>query len=105
MPQPTLILAPLKGFTDHVFRTVFTHHFGGFDLAVAPFISSKKDRKFKPKYIKDVLPDNNTVQIEAVVTKIQDEPEPSVFVDGLLSVDGLVIYKMEKFGLKMIKID
>ena len=50
----------MKGLTDHLFRTAFADHFGGFDLAVAPFISSKRDHTFKPKYVKDVLPENNT---------------------------------------------
>ena len=54
-------MAPMKGITDHLFRTAFANHFGGFDMAVAPFISSKRDHIFKPKYIKDVLPENNTV--------------------------------------------
>lgn len=53
-------MAPIKGLTDHLFRTVFADHFDGFDLAVAPFISSKRDHTFKPKYVKDVLPENNT---------------------------------------------
>ena len=53
-------MAPLKGLTDHLFRTAFANHFGGFDLAVAPFISSKRDHIFKPKYLRDVLPENNT---------------------------------------------
>jgi len=53
-------MAPMKGFTDHLFRKIFSDHFGGFDLAVAPFISSKRDNKFKRKYVKDVLPENNT---------------------------------------------
>jgi hypothetical protein len=52
-------------------------------------------------YRGQILPDNTIVQVEAVVTRIQDEPEPAVFVDGLLSVDGLVIYKMANFGLKL----
>ena len=53
-------MAPLKGLTDHLFRTAFAEHFGGFDLAIAPFISSKRDHIFKPKYVRDVLPENNT---------------------------------------------
>jgi len=55
-----LYMAPMKGFTDHLFRTIFTDHFGGFDLAVAPFIASKRDHVIKKKYVKDVLPENNT---------------------------------------------
>jgi len=60
MQQTTLYMAPMKGFTDHMFRNVFTDHFGGFDLAIAPFIASKSDNIIKKKYVKDVLPENNT---------------------------------------------
>ena len=59
MQTHCLYMAPLRGITDHLFRTLFTDHFGGFDLAVAPFISSKRDNVIKPKYIRDVLPENN----------------------------------------------
>ncbi len=52
-------MAPLKGFTDHLFRKAFSDHFGGFDLAVAPFIASKRDVKIKRKFVRDVLPENN----------------------------------------------
>jgi hypothetical protein len=54
-------------------------------------------------YRGQILPDNKVIRVEAVVTKIQDEPQPAIFMDGLLSVDGLVIYKMENFGLKLVK--
>jgi len=54
-----LYMAPMKGFTDHMFRRAFTDHFGGFDLAVAPFIVSKKGHRVRRKYVKDVLPENN----------------------------------------------
>jgi tRNA-dihydrouridine synthase B len=60
MKQPRLYMAPMKGFTDHMFRSTFADHFGGFDLAVAPFISSKSDKKIKKKYVRDVLPENNS---------------------------------------------
>jgi tRNA-dihydrouridine synthase len=53
-------MAPMKGFTDHLFRNTFADHFGGFDLAVAPFIASKRDPKIKKNYVKDVWPENNT---------------------------------------------
>ena len=61
MKKQRLYMAPMKGLTDHLFRTAFADNFGGFDLAVAPFISSKRDHIFKPKYVKDVLPENNTI--------------------------------------------
>ena len=52
MPRIRLYMAPMKGFTDHLFRGAFADHFGGFDLAVAPFIASKQDHRIKRKYVK-----------------------------------------------------
>lgn len=60
MKSSTLYMAPLKGFTDYMFRNTFVEYFGGFDLAVAPFISTKRDNKIKRKYVGDVLPEKNT---------------------------------------------
>ncbi len=53
-------MAPVRGVTDFVFRNSFAIHFGGFDLAVAPFISTRADRKLRPSQVKDVLPGNNS---------------------------------------------
>jgi len=47
MPRIRLYMAPMKGFTDHLFRSAFADHFDGFDLAVAPFIASKQDHRIK----------------------------------------------------------
>ena len=60
MSRIRLYMAPMKGFTDHLFKSLFADHFGGFDLAVAPFIASKQDHRIKRKYVKDILPENNT---------------------------------------------
>ena len=53
-------MAPMKGFTDYLFRNAFAEHFGGFDLAVAPFITTKQGYHIKKKYVKDLLPENNS---------------------------------------------
>lgn len=59
--EKKLILAPLQGFTDAVFRQVYPRHFTGFDEALAPFISTMGQARLKPSRIKDVLPANNPV--------------------------------------------
>ena len=43
-----LIMAPMRGLTDQVFRRTYTDFFGGLDLAVAPFISMM-DRNSLPR--------------------------------------------------------
>ena len=57
--SPTLYLAPLRGVTDVVFRNVFTRHFGGFDLAVAPFINPQRTPSTKRKLLADLFPEDN----------------------------------------------
>lgn len=57
---PKLCLAPIRGITDAVFRNAFSKHFGGFDVAVAPFIATQKGRRVKPSVLKDVLPERNS---------------------------------------------
>jgi len=54
-----LILAPLQGYTDAVFREIYTNHFSGLDEALAPFVSTMGEQRLKPGRIKDVLPENN----------------------------------------------
>lgn len=54
-----LILAPLRGVTDAIFRTSFAECFDGVDSAVAPFLTSVRGPKVKAKLLKDVLPERN----------------------------------------------
>ena len=58
-PRRPLILAPLRGFTDVVFRNAFGRCFGGIDEAIAPFITSIPGRRIKPSHLADLAPDQN----------------------------------------------
>jgi tRNA-dihydrouridine synthase len=57
---PRLILAPLKGFTDVVFRNTFAEHFDGFDGAMAPFVAAVAADRLTDKHVRDLLPHQNT---------------------------------------------
>lgn len=57
--KPVLILAPIRGVTDWVFRNAFDEFFGGFHKAMAPFISTIRARRYKPSQLRDVMPENN----------------------------------------------
>jgi tRNA-dihydrouridine synthase len=59
LQQPFLYLAPIRGLTDAIFRETLTSHFGGFDAAMAPFITPQKKSLYEDKQIRDVLPENN----------------------------------------------
>ena len=52
-------------------------------------------------YRGQVIPENKLVTVDAVITQIQEDPEPFLMADGYLKVDGLHIYKMENFGIKL----
>ena len=53
-------------------------------------------------YRGQVTPVNKRIEVEAVITGIQDVPVPSVVANGFLKVDGLYIYEMKNFGFRLI---
>jgi len=57
---PQLVLAPLKGLTDAVFRKTYAEHFNGFDAAMAPFVATVAADRLTAKHVRDLLPHQNT---------------------------------------------
>ncbi len=55
-------------------------------------------------YRGQILPRNRLVTVEASITGLREAPVPRITADGYLQVDGLYIYKMENFGIELIKI-
>jgi tRNA-dihydrouridine synthase B len=54
-----IFLAPLQGYTDFIFRNVYSRHYTGIDIAVSPFISLTDGKSGISRNAKDVLPVNN----------------------------------------------
>ncbi|MDX8341622.1 tRNA-dihydrouridine synthase family protein [Draconibacterium sp. IB214405] len=54
-----IYLAPLQGFTDYVYRDSFAKVFNTVDAYFIPYISVKNN-KVPNKYIREILPENNT---------------------------------------------
>ena len=54
-----LILAPLRGHTDFVFRNALSRHFSGLDAQFAPFITTVKGKAVRDSHIRDLLPKYN----------------------------------------------
>ena len=55
--SPRLVLAPIRGITDSLFRNIFTRFFAGFDLAVAPFVTTMQGKR--QKQLADLAPEKN----------------------------------------------
>ncbi|BBO73630.1 type I polyketide synthase [Desulfosarcina widdelii] len=53
-------------------------------------------------YRGQIVPTNKTIAVEARIACVADSPTPLIRADGLLSVDGLPIYKMENFELALV---
>lgn len=56
---PVIYQAPLQGFTDFTFRTVFSEVFGGIDKYFIPYLSYGKGREIKKSQLREVFPENN----------------------------------------------
>lgn len=73
-----LYMAPLQGYTEVYFRNAFARHFGGIDLAMAPFISIVAGKGFSKRHMRDVLP-NQTQLIPVIPQILGNDSQP--FID------------------------
>jgi 3-hydroxymyristoyl/3-hydroxydecanoyl-(acyl carrier protein) dehydratase len=53
-------------------------------------------------YRGQILPENKKVDVEAVITNIQEDPWPMIRANGWLKVDGKTIYEMKNYSLRMV---
>jgi 3-hydroxymyristoyl/3-hydroxydecanoyl-(acyl carrier protein) dehydratase len=55
-------------------------------------------------YRGQIVPGNKEIEVDAVVTRVAEMPDPMLMANGWVKVDGLTIYALENFGLKLIKV-
>ena len=55
-------------------------------------------------YRGQIVPANQKVTVDAVITRVEEGQAPIIMADGYLQVDGIYIYKMENFGLRLVPI-
>lgn len=77
--SPTLILAPIHGVTDTVYRNAFASCFGGFDRAVTPFIALRQGQLSRPAELLQVAPENNR-SMKAVPQILTNHPQTFIAV-------------------------
>jgi 3-hydroxymyristoyl/3-hydroxydecanoyl-(acyl carrier protein) dehydratase len=54
------------------------------------------------QYRGQIIPRNKRVEVSAVITRRDDGPAPLLVADGFLSVDGIIIYEMKSFGIRLV---
>jgi tRNA-dihydrouridine synthase len=87
MPPFRLYLAPLRGVTGHIFRTVYARYFSGFDLAIMPFITTVRSRTVSANHLRDILPEHNR-GLPAIPQLIGNSAEDFVRMAGWVAGSG-----------------
>ncbi|MGE0083006.1 MAG: beta-ketoacyl synthase N-terminal-like domain-containing protein [Desulfococcaceae bacterium] len=54
-------------------------------------------------YRGQIIQKNKKVEVDAVITKIEEGPNPAIWASGYLKVDDLYIYQMKNFGLRLVR--
>lgn len=62
-----LYFAPMEGITAYTFRNTHAQIFGGCDEYFAPFIVPSENERISRKTLRDIIKDNNTVNLRAQV--------------------------------------
>ncbi len=84
--HPVCYLAPLQGFTDFVYRRVYSQVFSGIDAFFIPYISVKNNAILR-KYEKEVLAVNNP-QTRVIPQVLANSAEEILFLTNYLSTLG-----------------
>ena len=72
-------------------------------LAATHGFSLVTGTKHEWTYRGQILPGSSLIQVEACITAVKETPEVLILANGILKVDGLCIYKMDNFGIKMVE--
>jgi 3-hydroxymyristoyl/3-hydroxydecanoyl-(acyl carrier protein) dehydratase len=75
------------------------------DLGASHRFEMAEGQTHRWTYRGQVIPINQTVQVDAYITKIDEGRQPRLTADGSLQVDGIDIYKMEGFELRLKPLD
>ena len=55
------------------------------------------------KYRGQILPANKRIEVEAIVTDISTSGFPSIHADSFVKVDGVYIYEVNDFGIRLFE--
>ena len=75
---PVLYLAPLQGFTDFIYRKIYSTVFSGIDVFFIPYITVKNQEILR-KYQREITPENNK-QERVIPQVLVSDPVEMIFL-------------------------
>lgn len=88
-----LVLAPIKGYTDPLWRSCYFEHFSGIDKVVTPFLLLSEHNRAKKNYFPQFFPEIGT-DIEVVPQFLVKTPETIIYATSLISELGVTEYNL-----------
>lgn len=89
----TLVLAPIKGYTDPVWRSCYFDHFEGIDKVVTPFLLLSEHNKAKSSYFPQFFPEIGS-DIEVVPQFLVKKGETVIHASNILKELGIKEYNI-----------
>ena len=90
-----IVLAPIKGYTDPVWRSCYFDHFNGVDKVVTPFLLLSEHNEAKSSYFTKFLPELGT-EVEVVPQYLIKNPETILYSSKIMADLGV-----KEFNLNM----
>lgn len=82
-----VIMAPMRGYTDTIYRAVWGRHFRGLDEAMAPFISLHKASEVSLKTLGDLVP-RSPSPLPVTPQMLGNQPDAFIDLAALLADQG-----------------
>ncbi len=92
---PKLVLAPIKGYTDPIWRSCYFDHFSGIDKVVTPFLLLSEHNRAKRSYFRKFLPELGR-DVKVVPQYLIKDPETILYSAPLMAELGV-----KEFNLNM----
>lgn len=88
-----LVLAPLKGYTDPLWRSCYFDHFSGIDKVVTPFLLLSEHNRAKPSYFPQFFPEIGS-DIEVVPQFLVKNPDTILHATSSMNSLGIKEYNL-----------
>lgn len=88
-----LVLAPIKGYTDPLWRSCYFDNFLGIDKVVTPFLLLSEHNRAKKSYFPQFFPEIGT-NIEVVPQFLVKHPDTILYASSLMGEIGITEYNL-----------